>query len=285
MKKIIPLYKTLLDSGDSFSVESTNNFYKINHNGVNFKFFAGEKPNFAVFNIARLIKSQVEQNDHIGVTNHNIEEYFDYNKNFDYSFNKKWYCIDLTKAYQTLLRNKGLIDNDLYLKICELPKKDRLKVTGMIARRKTKYYYDNGRMTYIEIDRMPTEKYFFYCVEQTYLIMSKISKKLKSDFIFFWVDCVFFSGEENINWITDFLNSNRMSSKLERIRPLGISESKQYNTFRFYKSGKYKDYNVPKIKPVDLLAKAKSCFINQDFKGWKYYYEEYSNICTGISKA
>jgi hypothetical protein len=281
MKKMIPLFKKLLESGDTFEVQCTNAFYNIKHEGTNYKFFAGTRPNYKVFNVARKLKKEIDSCG-FNCPETTIEEYFFSNQEFTYDLNEKIYCIDIKKAYQTVLKNYGIITNELYKEICELPKKDRLRATGMIARRKSKYVYSGGQMMEVVQERQTTEKYFFFCVEKTYLLMLHIANKIKNDFIFFWVDCVFFTGEKNINLIQDILSSNRFQFTLERLRILGISEAKSFHSFRFLKSCKIKEYNVPKIKDSYFLAKAKHCFFQEDFRGFQYYYNEYKKICESI---
>lgn len=280
---MIPLFKELLESGQLFEIECTNKYYNIKHSGVSYKFFAHSKTSFEVFNISRKLKNELLDNDHLDVPQYNIEEYFKTNNKCNFDFNDKFYCIDIKQAYITIMKNRGLISNELHAKICELKKPDRLKALGMIARRKSKYTYYNGKMIESEMDVLPTEKYFFWCVEQTYLLMSDIAKKISNDFIFFWVDCIFFVGERNIKYVIDRLKSERLQYTLERMRVKGISQTKTYHTFCFLKSGKMKEYNVPIVRDIDLLSKAKHCFINENFKGFKYYYKEYENVRENIS--
>lgn len=282
MKKIIPIFKMLLDSGESFTVECTKNFYNIKHKESSYKFFSGSKPNFSVFNISRKLKKELTEKNR-EVTNLNIEEYFRSNQEFDFDINDEFYCIDIKQAYVTIMKNRNLISKNMFDDICSLKKPDRLKVLGMLARRKTKYTYANGVMVESVLDKLPTEKYFFWCVEQTYLLMSDIARKIGSDFVFFWVDCVFFVGRKNINYVIDRLKSERLGFTLERLIPTGISESKSHYTFSFLKKGKKKDYNVPKIKESEILSKVKHCFVTEDFKGFKHYMNEYETICKGIS--
>lgn len=275
MRKMIPLYESLINDRKNFEVECSNSYYNIKFNGSSFKFFHGQKMNFEVFNLARKLKNDILGNDIIGVKNDSIEEYFRSNQDFDFNLNEKFYCIDIKKAYATILKNRKLISKERYNEICNLKKPDRLKVVGMLARKKTRYFYMGGKMHIAEIKRQETEKYFFYCVEQTYLLMSDISKKIGSDFIFFWVDCIFFVGEKNIKYIEDRLKSERFEFTFERMRLKGISESKSFSTYDFLKSGKRKIYNVPKVNKLHILGKAKNCLINEDFKGFKNYMDEF----------
>lgn len=283
MRKMIPLFKTLIDSGETFNVQCTNNFYQIEWNGAKFKFFSGMKTNYTVFNVARELKNDII-NRGVEVDETSIEEYFSSNQDLNFDLSEKMYCIDIKKAYVTVLKNDGIISEEMYNKICGLKKTDRLRVTGMLARKKSIYNYKDGKMSTAHMERQPTERYFFYCVERTYLVMSEIARKLGDDFMFFWVDCVFFVGERNINFVMDCLRSKRFEFTLERMRLLGIAENKTYKSFRFLKSGRVKEYNVPNIKDTDLLSKARHCFVTENFKGFKHYLNEYETLRKSVSQ-
>ena len=278
MRKLIPLYKNLVESRANFEVKCTNSFYEIKHGGTSFKFFSGAPMNFKLIHLANRIKKEAENNAYVTPSENSIQEYFKINHNFDFDINEKFYCVDIKKAYVSFLRNKKIISEKLYNDICNLKKADRLRVVGMLARKKFRYVYTGGIMHASEMKIQPTEKYFFWCVEKTYLLMSDIAKKIDSDFVFFWVDCIFFCGEKNINYVIDRLKSERLGFTLERFRVNGISELKNYFNYNLNKSGKMKDYNIPKFSKIDIFNKARNCFVNSDFNGFKYYFNEFNRI-------
>ena len=151
--------------------------------------------NNRVFRCAAMIKSDV-------LNSKNAQEIMasKYLKtNFGLSNNKNSYSakqvlnIDISSAYATCLYNNELITDKTYKVLKSLPKTERLPCVGMLATSHTKFQYSNGECYNVDLYRSPTAPVFFYLIDEINYIMQNIQFLLAEDFIFYWVDGIFFN--------------------------------------------------------------------------------------------
>lgn len=271
------LVDMLIKKKSKFTIETTSNFFNLKYEEKNFKIFAKKMLDFRVFNVSKKIKKDID-NSGVFIDESNLSEFFSVNTEVSSSImSEKIYGIDIRQAYLTCLKNKKLVSHDTFELASNLKKDERLATVGMLARKKHTFNYEDGKLISCEVDSTPYEKYFYYCVEKTYLTMSSISKKIGNDYLFFWVDCIFFTGEKNIKIVQDCLKSNGFQSSLDRVILKGFHESKDFTNFDFFnlKKQKIKQYKVPKDKKEVLLNKARYSLANLDTKNFSYYYNEY----------
>lgn len=92
-----------------------------------------------------------------------------------------------------------------------LPKPERLSSVGMLAYEPLITTYTDGEVKNPELD-MQTRKskyrdVFFYCVSEVSKAMSEVMHELGEEFIFFWVDGIYFkSGYKNRKKVMDILD-------------------------------------------------------------------------------
>jgi hypothetical protein len=101
---------------------------------------------------------------------------------------------DITKAYYQTARNLGLISDEFYRECLNLPKNERLRLLGTIATQKFVSEYKNGKRTKIDIkvDKDLRRAWFIIC-DHVAEVMTEISEKLGSSFLFYWVDGIYFT--------------------------------------------------------------------------------------------
>lgn len=214
-------------SGKPFEVFMTN--YTITVKGIVNIAFIKEEKSFSFFNNFRLLKKEVET----FLKDNEIEpvedkKYFDIvaHKNFiaDEVFN-----VDLSSAYLHVLKNCSIISVSLFNILNKLPKMDRLAVVGMLASSKSRYQFnERGEITDIEqIENRENRNVFFYCVQQTALLMQTLKEKLGEAYIFSWVDGVYFKGAHNVKIVTDYLDSVKYPCTVDVL-----------NNFEYYRNGK-----------------------------------------------
>ena len=99
----------------------------------------------------------------------------------------------------TVLFNSGKISKDIFDKISNLEKKERLICLGLLAYEPCFFEYENGILK--ASPAPPKNEFsdcFFYCVKQVSDVMKQCVAFLEKDFAFFWVDGIFFvDTEEN----------------------------------------------------------------------------------------
>lgn len=136
--------------------------------------------------------------------------------------------LDLNNAYARVLWNNRLINRDMYEMMVRLPKPVRLITLGMLA----KSYVEHTCNDYDLINDDAVEhwrysKYanlYFFAVEKTTQVMQTIKNILGDNFLFFWVDGVYFKSstkkkviDEVVATISNRLPSQRFDYKFEDV--------------------------------------------------------------------
>lgn len=141
--------------------------------------------------------------------------------------------IDIKSAYATLLYNYEFITKETFDFICSLKKPNRLSCVGMIAGRKSIYNYEKGEIISTEDIISENEAYFYFCVKQTFEIMKECENYLNTDFIFSWVDGIYFIGENNIAGITEILKKHSLLFSLQNLKNFSIKKNKNIINIAF----------------------------------------------------
>lgn len=117
------------------------------------------------------------------------------------------HCIDIKSAYAYSLKNKGIVTDKTFEKISELKKKERLACVGMLASKKKIFEYGrNNQLIKIETKENPLSDFFFMAVFEIQELMRGAKKLLGNDFLFYWVDCVYYLNEKNTPLIQNYFD-------------------------------------------------------------------------------
>lgn len=114
------------------------------------------------------------------------------------------YEADISMCYYYTAFKLGFMSEKMF-KLCEdLPKKHRLKLLGSIATSKTDRYYDEGKIIgshvrEIEVLRIAWFKICHYVAQA----MQTIKNSLGKNFIFYWVDGVYFTFPKNADFTVE----------------------------------------------------------------------------------
>jgi len=207
--------------------------------------------NNRVFRCASMIKSDVLKSE-------NAQEIMNakYLKtNFGVSNNKNSFKaeqvlnIDISSAYATCLFNNQLITEKTYKIIRSLPKTERLPCVGMLATSHTKFSYSNGECYNVDVYRSPTAPVFFYLIDEINYIMQQVQFLLGVDFIFYWVDGVFFDFNtpiEKVQAVEQFLSDSGYDYKYEDVQEFKIDVDDRKLMLKMVKNGIPKQYLVGK---------------------------------------
>lgn len=175
----------------TFSYYVTNSSGGIIHNGK--KIIFGDKwvnHEFALYNKTKAelkklgeLEPPTDKIEYIGITP--IDQYYKIFTDIG--------SIDITSAYHSAAHIRGFFSDDLYKEYRKAPKKIRLRTFGATASAKAWVHIENGKiLTIDEEEKNPINGYFFHAAKYVSDCMQAIQKALKSDFYFYWVDCVFF---------------------------------------------------------------------------------------------
>lgn len=210
---------------------------------VNIKFIQNMQTQRA-FMAGNMIKSNVKEKPKPIVDD---VKYFDFNSESILKRARKQqvYNIDIKSAYANALKNNGYITDKTFGMLATLSKKDRLASVGMLASKKciTEYTNTGNAVVYYE-QIADTAPFFFFCVQAINKIMEEIRQAIGSDFLFYWVDGIFFTGERKEE-IEAIMFKYGYSFSFCKIDNLNIIETNKIKTLVYTKEQDTKTLSLP----------------------------------------
>lgn len=238
-------------SGKPFQLIMSNYTVAILSESIKIRFIK-EKRDIAFFNIFNALKKEVTAY----IEKNKIElpkdlQYFHAKVRPDFSADTV-YNTDLSSAYLQVLINEQIISETMYDKLAALPKRDRLAVVGMLASRKHVYNFDeNGKIASTEtIQNKELAAVFFWCVHVVSLVMNRLREVLGDDYIFSWVDGIYYTGEENVKRVSDELFLIGYPHTSEVLKNFTYKHEKNVAYINFDKTDENKPFAVPTKKDI-----------------------------------
>lgn len=216
-------------------------------------FYSDKKLNPLIFHLCNKIK--YEADIYFGINskdinpNRNTLRYYNYNVS---QFNDigRFYYVDFSACYLRVLNNRGVISDGLYTEINRLPKQDRLVCLGMLAYEPYRIRYRNGER-YGAIEQIKNEysHVFYLACQLTQELMENIIRRVNNDYIFYWVDGIFFKNPVIFYAVRDWLKSINMPMRFGSCSQFKFIDKGKYYHLSFYQSDKnkleIKRYNIP----------------------------------------
>lgn len=127
------------------------------------------------------------------------------------------YGIDISKAYWFTAYHEGFISEKIFKEGLKkkYSKKARLIAIGALASQPVISVFDGKRYKVQKSEILPTANIFFRCAEVVNDLMAVFKIVLNKSFLFYWVDCVYFVGNDKIPAVTDILQKNGYSFTVE----------------------------------------------------------------------
>lgn len=181
-------------------------------------------------------------------------KYFQFNelKILEKARGQEVFNIDIKSAYANALNNYGLLTEKTFRYLSNVDKSDRLAAMGMLASSYDTFEYDGINPHPISDSNFTkdTEVWFLLAVYEIQKLMMDIMYMIGADFLFFWVDGVFFTGRENREKIENYLREKNFRNSFEQC--YGFRYWKEKNT-------KYLSYWKPsgdryELKQLNLPA-------------------------------
>jgi len=222
-------------------------------------FYADDKINMSVFNVAKKLKEELKPCLQSFEVNKQNLFYFLSNQKYNFKETKTVY-FDIKSAYLSVLYNSGLISDEIFNKISELPKKERLVCLGLLAYEPQFFEYENGKLKPSESRRIKNEfsNVFFWCVKEVSRIMTLCVQKLESDFGFFWVDGIFFKDtQENREAISEIFRIENVNFTVEETDITEIEEKENGISMKISYKDKEKNFFLPDNRKSKDEFKAK----------------------------
>ena len=155
------------------------------------------------------------------------------------------FCIDIKSAYPSALLNEKLISKQTFDDLQKLDKLERLKAIGMLASKKTVLYYEKGKIENYEVKVNDFYNFFFYTQYVIGEIMQEIENLLGGDFLFFWVDGIYFKNIENKEKIIDILKKRNYLFSIEALEYIEIIKKQKITVHLKPENKPLKTFNLP----------------------------------------
>lgn len=155
--------------------------------------------------------------------------------------------VDIKSAYAAILFNDGFISLDTFSYITTLPKLERLAAVGMLAGRKNIFKFnERGKVVEHTETVSPTSNYFFYAVQKTYDVIDRLKMELNKDFVFSWVDSVYYGNNKNTEHLQRvLLNEFNLNSSYACLNEFELQKKTDNYYLSYKKEGKLKYFNIP----------------------------------------
>lgn len=175
-------------------------------------------------------------------------KYYQTNFNNTHLYADKIYQIDIKSCYASILKNHKLISEETFNSICKLSKENRLAAIGMLASKKNIFHFDEkGAVIEHIIHKSDTSDYFFFCVQETFKIMDECKYILGDDFLFIWVDAIYFIGDmqKALQVVDYFKNEHNLESSIHELNEFEVELRKDFYRCRYIKGNSKTFMDIP----------------------------------------
>ena len=158
----------------------------------------------------------------------------------------KVYNIDLSSAYVYAIYNSGMISKETFLYLQSLKKGERLPSLGMLASAHTNFTFQSGKCIDYKVHREPTAPIFYLLIQEINDIMEECRWILGSDYIFHWVDGIFFrydTPQKKIAMVEEVLQEFQFPYKYESCENFSFHKNQENFVISMVKNGERKKYN------------------------------------------
>lgn len=126
------------------------------------------------------------------------------------------YMIDIKSAYWDSALMEGFISTALWDEGNLKNKGIRLASLGSWAKVIRKWGFDGKKETFLGETKPEFPHIFFNCANRIYKCMDECKQTLGKDFLFYWTDCVYFTGSENIDTVVDLMSYFGFRCKVDK---------------------------------------------------------------------
>ena len=255
---------------------STSNYTTLFESKYDYVHFLKNAQNRKVFSAYNKLKANIQQLPK--EVNMKFIKYYQTNFKPENFYADKIYQVDIKSCYANILNNNNIIDKTAFDYLYTLEKPERLAAVGMLASKKNVFEFDNnGKCISHEVQINPYADYFFYCVQETFLIMNEAKDILGKNFLFSWVDAIYFTGgtTQADKVIKYFKDVWKLDATFAILNQFEIEMREDFYRLRYIKEGLPTFMNIPtgeskqKKQLVDFLLTYKHKdlkTINNNFK-------------------
>ena len=161
------------------------------------------------------------------------------------------YNIDIKSAYANVLYTHGIITAKTSRMMQRLPKKDRLAAVGMLASKKNIFHMEGRKVIAAATEEKDTANWFLFCVEKTAELMDKCRAILGGDFLFYWVDGIFFKNKRNADKVIKLIEQEGYKCSFDTCHKFIYNTNKNERFLTYWKDteegAEYKRLSLPNI--------------------------------------
>jgi hypothetical protein len=175
--------------------------------------------------------------------------------------------IDLSSAYVYAIYNAGIITKETFEYLNTLNKKERLPALGMLASQHIKFYFEEGKCVKYESFRQPTANVFFALIQEVNDVMEECRWILGEDYVFHWVDGIFFRYDTNqskIDKIEKIITDLGFPYKYESVDNFSFQKDAENFVISMVKNGEPKRYDFSHGYDYQSIKR----YITQRIKGY-----------------
>lgn len=211
-----------------------------------FKFFSNDFPK-KVFVAANMIKKDVKNSDYAKelMNTKHIKTNYGSSDDICDMVRENVLNLDLSGAYVQALWHTGIIRKETYQYLLKLPKLQKLPAIGMLATSYVELFYEGGKCTKFVPVRAATSEIFFHLIDEINFLMKDIQYMLDDNYIFHWVDGVFFDYEtdnKKIQNVENFLLELDYPFKYEKVDMFRVRRKDDDVKIEMVKNNKFKRY-------------------------------------------
>ena len=174
--------------------------------------------------------------------------------------------IDISSAYPHAIYNAGLISEETFNYLKGLKKGEKLPCLGMLAGSHVKLKYESGKVTDYYAHREPTAQIFFLLIQEVNDVMEECKWILGDDYIFHWVDGVFFkksTSVKKINQVEKIFEDLKFPYKYESVKNFSLRKNGENYVISMNKNGEDKRYEFNHRNDYQTIKR----YITQQAKG------------------
>lgn len=257
----------LIDGKKDFTLRFSNYTTIIETNGYKYLFSNSleEKQSFAFFHAYKKIAQDVQKAPYIDELNERDLIYFDSGESLPSGLKlRNAYNVDIKSAYIRTAFLYSFISKETFDHCMKLEKSDRLKAFGMLATNYTCFDFVGGEVTKVYSKKdVEKRKYFFAVVKGVSDVMQKIKTELSDDFLFYWVDGIYFKTKKSADRAVELFKENGYETSFDCLKNFSLlADDFRYN-IQFGKKDEKKVFTVPKIKRNENVIHKKNKLINE----------------------
>lgn len=132
--------------------------------------------------------------------------------------------LDLNCAFWHFCKTNNFISDEVYKRGFKVSKITRLAAIGATAKKLHNYYFNGNEYEYINTIDSDLKNVFFKVAYDCSIVMQELAYILENDFLFFWVDGIFFKNENSLKNLTQFLIKNKLPFKVKKNLTLRINK-------------------------------------------------------------